>query len=403
MPALPLPVFDLATDDAPFRLLDRQADLTYHASPVRGIFNSPAATGMGFWSINPYVGCAFGCAYCYARDTHRWTLERAGEVGTRIVAEMPAWQAFERRVLVKENAAQCVRDALKTSRAPRPGESVVIGSATDPYQPAERRFRVTRSVLEALVDARGVRITIITKSPLVTRDIDVLARLTQRGRVSVHITLTTVDRDLARRLEPRAPTPEARLRAVRRLADAGIAVSVNCMPVLPGITDNPAMLRELVAKVAEAGADNLAACALRLRSASRRTYLPFVRETFPELAASYERTYGRAAYASETYREGLSAFMKRLCAKHGLGPRDGRYDEFASAVSTIDAPVLATQLELPLELSSELPFSVHQRLQLGDALGVGSAHGVPQVPVLLQPQPEVSAHTGNAGEAQGRV
>jgi DNA repair photolyase len=344
-----LPVLALDTDDAPFRLLDRQADLSYHAAPARLIFNPPAATGMNFWSINPYVGCAFGCAYCYARDTHRWTLERAGEVGAQIAASMPAWQAFERRVLVKENAAQCVRDALKTSRAPRPGDAVLIGSATDPYQPAERRFQITRGVLEALTDARGVRLTIITKSPLVTRDIDVLARLTQRGRLSVHITITTIDRELARRLEPRAPTPEARLRAVRRLADAGIEVSVNCMPVLPGITDSPAMLRELIARVADAGAKNLSACALRLRSASRRRYLPFVREAFPELAARYESTYRHGAYASERYREGLSAFIQRACAAHGLRGRDLRDAAVVTGPTDDDAETdrMAQQLELP--------------------------------------------------------
>lgn len=343
----PLPVLSLDTDDAPFRLLDTQADLTYHAAPVRSIMNPPAATGMGFWSINPYVGCAFGCAYCYARDTHKWTLERAGEVGARIAESMPAWMAFERRVLVKENAAQCVRDALKTARAPRPGDAIVIGSATDPYQPAERRFRVTREILEALCDTRGLRITIITKSPLVTRDVDVLARLSQRGHLSVHLTITTIDRDLARQLEPRAPTPEARLRAVRRLVEAGIDVSVNCMPILPGITDQPAMLRELVKRVAEAGATKLAACALRLRAASKRRYLPFVREAFPALAPSYEATYKRSAYASDRYRDGLAAFMDKLCQQYGLGPRARRYDQLADEAPAAER-VVPAQLELPL-------------------------------------------------------
>ncbi|MCC6431857.1 MAG: radical SAM protein [Gemmatimonadaceae bacterium] len=326
----PLPTLELDTDDEPFRLLDQQADLSYHAAPVRGVFNPPAATGMGFWSINPYVGCAFGCAYCYARDTHRWALERAGDVGIEIAASMPPWLAFERRVLVKENAAARVREALRTSRSPRAGESVVIGSATDPYQPAERRFRVTRSVLEALEDARGLRIVIITKSPLVTRDIDVLTRLATRHTIGVHITITTIDRDLARRLEPRAPTPEARLRAVRRLADAGIAVSVNCMPVMPGITDDPRALTQLVARVAESGATKLAACALRLRPASRRRYLPFVRETFPELASSYEHTYRQSAYAGERYREGLAAFIAKLCERYGLTTREYQYNESGS-------------------------------------------------------------------------
>lgn len=347
-----LPRLDLETADAPFRLLDQQADLTYHAAPVRGIFNPPSATGMGFWSINPYVGCAFGCAYCYARDTHKWTLERAGEVGARIAASMPAWLAFERRVLVKENAAQCVRNALTSSRSPRPGDSVVIGSATDPYQPAERRFRITRQILEALTATRGLRMTIITKSPLVTRDIDVLARLTQRGTVGVHMTITTIDRDLARRLEPRAPTPEARLRAVRRLADAGIEVSVNCMPVLPGITDNPAALSALVARVADAGATHLAACALRLRAASKRRYLPFVRESFPALSSSYEHTYRHSAYASERYREGLAAFIERLCRKHGLRQQEYRYDE-GDVAEANEAMVRTRQCELVFDAHDE--------------------------------------------------
>ena len=347
VPSALLPHLELSVNDAPFRLLDRQADLTYHAAPVRGIFNPPSATGMGFWSINPYVGCAFGCPYCYARDTHKWTLERAGEVGARIAESMPSWLAFERRVLVKENAAQRVREALMTSRSPKPGESIVIGSATDPYQPAERRFRVTRQILEALTATRGLRLTIITKSPLVTRDVDVLARLTQRGKLGVHITITTLDRELARQLEPRAPTPEARLRAVRRLADAGIEVSVNCMPVLPGITDHPAALSALVARVAEAGATHLAACALRLGAASKRRYLPFVRDSFPALAASYERTYQHGAYAGERYREGLAAYIDRLCRKHGLRQRESRYDESGAEELSVEA-LPPTQLELAL-------------------------------------------------------
>jgi DNA repair photolyase len=205
----------------PLRLLTTQADLQYHAAPTRGIFNPPSATGMGFWSVNPYVGCAFGCAYCYARDTHRYTIERAGEVGRQITASLPPWLAFERRVLVKEQAGARVRDALRSSRAPRPGDSLVIGSATDPYQPAERRFRVTRDVLEALRDVQALSIVIITKSPLVTRDLPVLQQLAERNTVQVHMSLITVDRELARRLEPRAPTPESRLRAVRRLAEGG--------------------------------------------------------------------------------------------------------------------------------------------------------------------------------------
>lgn len=302
----------------PLRLLTTQADLQYHAVPARGIFNPPAATGMGFWSINPYVGCAFGCAYCYARDTHRYTLERAGAVGRQVAAALPPWLAFERRVLVKEQAGARVREALRSSRSPAAGESLVIGSATDPYQPAERRFRVTRGVLEALAPVRELSIVLITKSPLVTRDLPLLQQLAQRNRVQVHMSLITVDRELARRLEPRAPTPESRLRAVRRLAEAGVEVSVNCMPVLPGITDAPAQLEALVQAVAATGAASLGACALRLRSASRRRYLPMVREQFPALTARYENAYRNSAYISDSYRTGLAHYMNTLCKKYGL-------------------------------------------------------------------------------------
>lgn len=308
-------------------MLSAQADLTYHAAPAGGIFNAPAATQMGFWSINPYVGCAFGCAYCYARDTHRWTLERAGDVGRQVAQSMPAWLAFERRVLVKQRAGERIREALRSSRAPRPGDTVVIGSATDPYQPAERRFRVTGTVLRALMVARDFSITIITKSPLVTRDIGLLQALSRRHEVGVHVSLICVDRELARRLEPRAPTPEARLRAVRRLADAGVAVSVNCMPVLPGITDSDEALEALVKQVAAAGARSMGAAALRLRASARRRYLPVIREGFPQLAGKYEATYKNSMHTSDTYRTQLRQRFEVLCERHGLSTRTYRSRE----------------------------------------------------------------------------
>ncbi|MCA0374843.1 MAG: radical SAM protein [Gemmatimonadetes bacterium] len=309
---------------APLRLLTSQADLRYHAAPGGGIFNPPSATHMGFWSINPYVGCAFGCAYCYARDTHRYTIERAGAAGQAVTDSLPPWLAFERRVLVKEHAGARVREALRTTRAPRAGDSLVIGSATDPYQPAERRFRVTRSVLEALEPVRGLSLTIITKSPLVTRDIPLLQGLARHNTVAVHVSLITTDRDLARRLEPRAPTPDSRLRAVARLAAAGVEVSVNCMPVLPGITDAPQQLADVIARVAAAGARSFGACALRLRAASRRRWMPVVREHFPALAPRYASTYRDSVYAAPRYREGLQQVVQRLCAQHGLQVREYR-------------------------------------------------------------------------------
>jgi DNA repair photolyase len=194
----------------------------------------------------------------------------------------------------------------------------VIGTATDPYQPAERRFRLTRGVLEVLAAQRNLQITIITKSPLVTRDVDLLARIAERSSLSVHVSLITTDRDLARRLEPRAPTPESRLRAIARLRARGIEVAVNVMPVLPGITDAPAMIDALVHAVADAGASRLGACALRLRRTARDRYLPFIDAEFPELAARYRRAYGRSHQVSEHYRDGLREQFAAVCAKHGV-------------------------------------------------------------------------------------
>ncbi|HYD53185.1 MAG TPA: radical SAM protein [Gemmatimonadaceae bacterium] len=342
-------------------LVGEQADIRYLASAARNVLNGPEVTGMGFWSINPYVGCAFGCAYCYARFTHRYVMERVRD-GFRLPASgfqqagsgereadggvMPPWLAFERRIVVKLNAPEVLRQTLAGMKAARGrerwrrlvAETVVVGTATDPYQPAERRFRITRGVLEALAEHPGLGVTIITKSPLVTRDVDVLARIAAHGRMTVHVTITTIDRELARRIEPRAPTPEARLRAVARLREAGIDVGVNVMPILPGITDTPDLLDALVRRVAEAGATHLGACALRLQRAARERYLPFIEQEFPTLAARYRGAYGRSHQAGARYREGLRAFVSRLCARHGVrfGYRDP--EDEAPRVGTEPAP-----------------------------------------------------------------
>jgi DNA repair photolyase len=307
-------------------LIGEQKDISYFGTNPRSVLNGPATTGMGFWSINPYVGCAFGCAYCYARYAHRYTAERltaAAPLDAAVrdeLSELPPWLAFERRIFVKREAGAIVRRELR-----RPSrldalhrESVVIGTATDPYQPAERRFRITRGVLEALAEQTGLRVTIITKSPLVTRDVDVLLRIAARSKLSVHVSLITADRELARRLEPRAPTPEARLRAIARLRSHGIEVGVIVMPVLPGITDSPVLLDSLVRAIAAADASYLGACALRLQSTARQRYLPFIESEFPHLASRYRATYSRGYQAGDKYREGLRTHFRALCARHGV-------------------------------------------------------------------------------------
>jgi DNA repair photolyase len=262
--------------------------------------------------------------------------------------------------MVKGEAGALVRRALRrpATLAGLREHGVVIGTATDPYQPAERRFRVTRSVLEALADHDGLRVTIITKSPLVTRDLELLTRIAARSRLSVHVSLITVDRELARRLEPRAPTPEARLRGMARLRAHGIEVGVNVMPVLPGITDSPAALDALVRAVKAANVSYVGACALRLQRTARDRYLPFIEEQFPELAPRYRAAYARSPQVSAHYRDGLRTQFTKVCARHGVafgryyetaeGP-DGETPRPGESSSSASTPVPPLQTLLALE------------------------------------------------------
>ena len=341
-------LFDIHTERKLTRpvlpVLGEQKDIRYYGTRAKSVLNGTEVTGMGFWSINPYIGCAFGCAYCYARYAHRYVIERnvTAHPEHRLLREafetLPPWLAFERQIFVKENAPEVLRRTLRHGSDKHlnllKGEGIGIGTATDPYQPAERRFRVTRGILEVLAEHEGLSVWIITKSPLVTRDIDLLRRIGRHNRISVHISLITLDRELARRLEPRAPTPEARLRALARLREHGVEAGINVMPVLPGITDKPQLLEPLIKAVADAGATYLNACALRLRSAARQRYLPFIEAEFPELAAKYRATYARGHHAGERYREGLARYFRKMCALHGVQFGHGDDDEDDEALGT---------------------------------------------------------------------
>ena len=338
-------------------VIGEQKDIRYYSSPAKSVLNGPESTGMGFWSINPYIGCAFGCAYCYARYTHRYVMERAAtdEKMTEVLGEaynsLPLWLAFERNIFVKRNAPEVLSRTLRfgSDRHLRllHGETIVIGTATDPYQPAERRFRVTREILEVLAEHPGLKVSIITKSPLITRDIDLLSRVNRISDLSIHISLITLDRELARRLEPRSPTPESRVRALARLREAGLDAGINCMPVLPGITDNPSDLEALVKRVSEAGATYVGACAVRLQSAAKKRYLPFIEQEFPHLAERYRNTYGKSAYAGEKYREGLARFFEKLCVKYRVRGWSRHYDEEGDESPE---PALVPNVQMALEI-----------------------------------------------------
>jgi DNA repair photolyase len=313
--------------------------------PITTILNAPQQTGMQFWSLNPYVGCEFECSYCYARYVHRYVAERSpGQAGGPGVAGTPAGRDvgddFERRIFVKTAAPDVVGRTLRPSRLQGPG--LLIGTATDPYQPAERRFKVTRKVLERLAQFHGLRIGLITKSPLVTRDVDVLRRLAERNDVTVHCSLVSVDMALVRRIEPRSPTPPVRLRALARLTRAGIHAGVMIAPVLPGLTDGVPPLRALLRAAQDAGAAFAHASPLRLYPAIRPRFLPLVAREFPALLPRYQRAFDERGELSATYAAALERRIERIKREVGFeevedtDPRtSGRADQ-------------ARQWELPL-------------------------------------------------------
>jgi DNA repair photolyase len=274
--------------------------------------------------INPYRGCEFACKYCYARYTHEFMEMRDG-------------LDFERKIYVKQHSAWLLRQELKQVR---PGQSIAIGTATDPYQPAERKFGITRAIMEEFARHEGLSLGMVTKSDLVLRDLDLLREISRKNRFSVHITVTTTNVDLARLLEPRAPRPDLRLKAVRKLAEAGIHVGVNCAPVLPGITDSPADLESVVRGAAEANAKSVWAHPLFLKPCSEKVFMPFVEEKFPHLVQSYKKRYANRAFLPPEYNRRISALVKKLCLKYKFGEREDRSRRFPPKSVTADVAQL---------------------------------------------------------------
>jgi DNA repair photolyase len=259
------------------------------------------------WAINPYRGCEFGCKYCYARYTHEFMELRDG-------------MDFERKIFVKQQAAGLLRSELKKVKR---NEGIAIGTATDPYQPAERRFEVTRAILEELALQSGLSVGIVTKSNMITRDTEILRRVGERNRVSVSVTVTTMDAELARKLEPRAPRPDLRMEAVRQLNLAGVCAGVNCAPVLPEITDRPRDLETLVKAASAAGAKYIFPNPLFLKPCSAAVFLPFLEEHFPTLVEFYRKRYADRAFLPKGYGQRLSELMAVFRRKYGMGSERG--------------------------------------------------------------------------------
>ena len=277
--------------------------------PVRSILNrSVSRRGLRFaWSINPYRGCEFACRYCYARYTHEFMeLRQPGD--------------FERKIFIKQNAAWLLEQEL---RQVRPGQEIALGTATDPYQPVERRARVTESLLEVLAKQNGLSIGLVTKSTLIERDIPLLQKIAQNNTLVLHLTITTPNAALARLLEPRAPRPDLRLRTVARLREAGLQAGILCSPLLPGITDTPRALNLMARKAKAADASFFSAQPLFLKPCSKDIYLAFIRDHFPALEPMYRQRFSQEAFVSAAYRRRMEDLVKAVCRKYSLPRRTG--------------------------------------------------------------------------------
>jgi DNA repair photolyase len=290
-------------------------DVEFVEMPVKRILNRCDSSRMPFrWTINPYRGCEFGCVYCYARYTHEFLEQRDP-------------MDFERRIFVKRGAAEAL--ARNLARTAIGGDQIALGTATDPYQPAERKYGLTRAMLEVFARLGGMNLSITTKSSLITRDLDLLRAINQRSKLSVSFSLITLNRRLQRILEPRAPRPSLRLRALAELTSAGIRCNLLMMPMIPGITDDPAAIERVIRMARRAGALNIWWRSLFLMPAAARRFIPFAREHFPELNARIDDYYGRSAYAPRSYDERIGAIFDHLRRKYGFAIErgDGKADD----------------------------------------------------------------------------
>jgi DNA repair photolyase len=276
----------------------------YREEPCRTALNR--VRGMPFdWSLNPYMGCAHRCTFCYVRAFERR-------------ADRPWDDRYGASVRVKVNVAEVLRAEL--ARRSWRGEPIAIGAATDPYQPAEGRYRLTRACLEALAAAANP-FSLITRGPLIVRDVDVLAEASRRADVSVVFSVPTLDREVWRRTEPGTAPPRQRLRALTRLVDAGVRAGVGMAPILPGISDAPAQLAEVVRAARAAGACSVWANVLHLRPGTREHFLACLERDWPELLPEYERLYARGAYAPRGESEPLRTHVRELARAAGIADR----------------------------------------------------------------------------------
>jgi DNA repair photolyase len=285
-------------------IVDERRNAEFQVLESADLMNRLNGASMPFdWTVNPYRGCEVGCRYCYARPTH----EYLGHVDP---------DEFEERIYVKSVDEARLLHSLR--RARDADQEVAIGTATDPYQPAEGRFRVTETVLRAIARVPGLKVGITTKSTAVTRDLPLLAEIAAASTLIVNVSLISMDADLLRQIEPRAPRPDLRLRALSSLHQGGIPTRLFVMPVLPALTDGEASLRRLLEAAARAGASQVIWNVLFLRGATRPFFLDFLRREMPWLVPRYVALYSGGAYAAAEYRQEIDRLMDRLGRETGL-------------------------------------------------------------------------------------
>jgi DNA repair photolyase len=261
------------------------------------------------WMINPYRGCEFACRYCYARYTHEFL-------------ELREPYDFERRIFVKPFDPASFRAELHRVD---PAESIAIGTATDPYQPAERRFRITQKILEVFAAERGRRLHLTTKSDLVARDAALLERVARGNVLHIHLTITTVDDQLARLIEPKAPRPSLRFGAVAALVSRGVSVGVTGSPILPLITDSQTNLDALAKAARETGSRSFGAYAVFLKPCAQQVFFPFLEEHFPHLVRRYRERFERQHYLRGAYTEELQRRVEAARTRYRLAPWPADY------------------------------------------------------------------------------
>lgn len=265
-----------------------------------------------FWTINPYRGCQFGCPFCYARLAHGQLDETDPK-------------AFSSRIYVKFQAPQVLAETLNPAKLR--GRQIVIGTATDPYQPAEKRFRITQRILQVLSKYPDLDLSITTRSPLIVRDIKLLQRISKSSRLSVNVSMITMNSSLSRIIEGSTPSPQRRLETIRALSEAGIETGVFVMPILPGITDNPMEIKTLLQACRNEGASYAAGEVARIFGSSWEVFRPILADYYPHLIATYQEIATRKGrFSNEVVRTVKSGFHSAresvgLAASAGPDPR----------------------------------------------------------------------------------